>query len=412
MKLLHVIRTLDPGWGGPIEGARNISGQAKLNGVEAEIVCQDNPDAGWLANWRVPVHAIGSAKSTYGYDRRLDAWLRENVPRFDALVVHGIWMYFSLAAWKATRRSRTPYYLFTHGMLDPWFKRMYPWKHLKKAVYWRLFQHKVLRDAAAVLFTSEEERLLADSAFLPYECKPVVVGYGVAPPPRLQATRTREQLLQHITASYPDLRNRKFALFLGRIHEKKGIDLLLQAFASEKDHGSNLALVIAGPGNSDTVRRLRSLAETLGVSDRTVWTGPLYGEAKWETMRAAEVFALPSHQENFGISIAEALACGTPVLISNKVNIWREIDHDGAGLVDSDDAEGTTRLLRRWSRLAPTEREVMGRNALRCFSTRFDMTTNCKRLFELVCRGRLGDAVSVTAGGIDLSGALHNDSGL
>ena len=173
-------------------------------------------------------------------------------------------------------------------------------------------------------------------------------------------------------------------LYLGRIHEKKGIDLLIRGFANLKD--DSLALVIAGPGNPQAFGRLKSLACHLGVSDRIVWTGPLYGEAKWLAMKAADVFALPSHQENFGISVVEALACGTPVLISNRVNIWREVECDGAGLVESDDLEGTTRLLRRWCALIPEERDTMSRNAARCFSARFDITTNCTQFFDLLRR--------------------------
>src|ERR1700691_6006883 len=159
MRVLHVIRTLDPAWGGPVEGVRHISAQSKRHGFEAEVVCQDDPASPWLASWGVPVHAIGKCFSTFGYAPQLDRWLAMNIVRFDALVVHGIWMYFGLASWKAAIRSGIPYYLFIHGALDPWFRRNYPCKHVKKAVYWRLFEHKVLRDASAVLFTTEEEKL-------------------------------------------------------------------------------------------------------------------------------------------------------------------------------------------------------------------------------------------------------------
>jgi len=147
-----------------------------------------------------------------------------------------------------------------------------------------------------------------------------------------------------------------------------------------------LDLVIAGPGDPRAIKGLQSLACKLGMHERIAWTGPLYGEDKWLAMRRADVFALPSHQENFGISVVEALACGTPVLISNKVNIWREVDRDGAGLVDNDDLDGTTRLLRRWSNTTGEEKERLSRNAVRCFSTRFDITANCTQLFELLRR--------------------------
>jgi glycosyltransferase involved in cell wall biosynthesis len=395
MRVLHVIRTLDPAWGGPVEGVRQLSAQSKKHGLETEIVCQDDPQSPWLATWNVPIHAIGKCSSTFAYTKQLDCWLRDNIVRFDSLIVHGIWMYFGLAARKAALQNGIPYYLFIHGALDPWFRRKYPHKHLKKLLYWRVWEHKVLRDAAAVLFTTEEEKLLAQDAFRPYHCNPVVIGFGTALPLTAHRWEGRQVLIRSLSTSYSGLRNRRFILYLGRIHEKKGIDLLIGGFARLSDH-DNLALVIAGPGDSKTISRLKLLAARLGVNDRVVWTGPLYGDDKWAAMKAADVFVLPSHQENFGVSVAESLACGTPVLISDKVNIWREIDRDGAGLVDRDDLEGTTRLLQRWFQLSPEDKERMSSNAVSCFSARFDIATNCERLFELL-RTRCAAEVRVSS---------------
>jgi glycosyltransferase involved in cell wall biosynthesis len=387
MRVLHVIRTLDPASGGPVEGVRQISVLSERYGVDAEVVCQDDPKSSWLATWVVPIHPIGKCLSTFGYTKRLDLWLAENVTRFDALVVHGIWMYLSLATWKAATQKHVPYYLFTHGFLDPWFRRKYPHKHVKKMLYWRLYEHKVLRDAAAVLFTTEEEKRLAENAFQPYRCNTVVVGFGATSPDITEKVKGCQTLIQSLSASHPDLKGRRFILYLGRIHEKKGIDLLLGGFANLKDQDSNLALLIAGPGDATVVDELKSLGRNLGLGERVVWTGPLYDQEKWDAMKAADVFVLPSHQENFGVSVAEALACGTPVLISNKVNIWREVDRAGAGLVETDDLEGTTRLLQRWHHLNPEEKERMSKNARSCFSSHFDMTTSCRQLFELLRKG-------------------------
>jgi glycosyltransferase involved in cell wall biosynthesis len=99
----------------------------------------------------------------------------------------------------------------------------------------------------------------------------------------------------------------------------------------------------------------------------------LTGDIKWGALSAAEAFVLPSHQENFGIAVAEALACGTPVLISNKINIWREIDGDGAGLVENDDLAGTSRLLTRWLATDGNARAAMSNNAQQCFANRFEI---------------------------------------
>ena len=388
MRILHVIRTLNPAWGGPVEGLRNLTAQAGLRGHEPEIVCADEPGAPWLSQWSLQVHGVGPAQlGIYGITKDLDEWLKANLSRFDVIVVHGIWMYFSYAVWKATRRTDVPYFLFIHGALDPWFKRTYPLKHLKKVAYWKLFEHKVLRDARMVLYTTEEEMILANRAFLPWRSRSVVSGYGIASR-ALPETFDKQHLIRQLTASHPGLRNRKFILFLARIHEKKGIDLLLKAFAAARAGLPATALVIAGPGENKTLHRLRQLASSLALAEDVVWTGPLYGDAKWDTLRAAEAYVLPSHQENFGISVVEALACGTPVLISDKVNIWREIRNYNCGLVAPDDVSGTTNLLRQWAARTPDETRQMAIDARRCFSHNFDLDVTSERFFSLLASSR------------------------
>src|SRR5204862_6885193 len=137
---------------------------------------------------------------------------------YDAVIVHGIWQYSSFGVWRALRGTSTPYYVFPHGMLDPWFNRAYPLKHLKNLFYCPWAEYRVLRDAAAVLFTSEEERRLARRSFSPYQCKEVVVNYGTAAPANLESARNA------FFDALPNLRGERFFLFLGRLHEKQGCD--------------------------------------------------------------------------------------------------------------------------------------------------------------------------------------------
>src|SRR5580704_15200528 len=286
MRILHVIRTLDPAWGGPVEGARNLTSQALLRGYAVEILCADDPASPRLTGWIPRIHAVGPGLLKYGFTSGLDRWLAENLARFDVIVVHGIWMYFGYAVWKATRRIDVPYFLFIHGALDPWFRKHYPVKHVKKAVYWKALEHKVLRDAERVLFTTYEEMVLAERSFLPYQCRAEITGYGIVRPElpdRFNNTRSIEELTQ----TYTDLRKRNFLLFLARLHEKKGIDLLLRAFAESKRDLPDTALVIAGPGDAATASTMRTLASSLGIANDVIWTGPLYGNAKWTALQAA-----------------------------------------------------------------------------------------------------------------------------
>ena len=124
------------------------------------------------------------------------------------------------------------------------------------------------------------------------------------------------------------------------------------------------------------------MAESAG--DSILFPGMLTGDAKWGALSAAEAFVLPSHQENFGIAVAEALACGTPVLISNKINIWREIEGDGAGLVENDDVAGTVNLLKAWVAMPNESRAAMRENARKCFTNRFEIERATDSLLKVI----------------------------
>jgi glycosyltransferase involved in cell wall biosynthesis len=173
-------------------------------------------------------------------------------------------------------------------------------------------------------------------------------------------------------------------LFLSRIHEKKGCDLLVEAFARVARSDPSLCLVIAGPDQTGWVAKLKDRAERLGIADRITWPGMLQGDLKWGAFYAAEVFCLPSHQENFGIVVAEALACGKPVLVSNKVNIWREIETDGAGLVNDDTLEGTVKGLQQWLALTPEAKQKMQKSARRSFVARFRIDRVAESLINIL----------------------------
>ena len=131
--------------------------------------------------------------------------------------------------------------------------------------------------------------------------------------------------------------------------------LLIRAFAGTLARDLSWRLVIAGPDQTGWQKELEALANNLGVADRITWTGMLKGKIKWGSFAASEVFVLPSHQENFGIAVAEAMACGLPVVVSNKVNIWREIAAYRAGMVCEDTFEGTKTALESWADLSAEE---------------------------------------------------------
>jgi glycosyltransferase involved in cell wall biosynthesis len=366
MKILHVIPTLAPASGGPAEALRQLTRAYGEIGVEAEIVCEDEPGSEWLKNFAATVHALGGRRRTYGRSVVLRTWLNANVGRFDGVVAHGMWTYPGLAAARAAR-GRVPYAVFPHGMLDPWFRRRYPLKHLKKYLYWPV-QYPVLRDAKAVLFTSRLESELAPRSFWPNRWTSLVVPYGTNEPPANVDVQKRA-----FETMMPQVAGRRFLLFLSRIHEKKGCDLLIEAFASIAAQHREVHLVMAGPDQTGLRARLEARAKELGVAERVHWPGLLTGDAKWGALRLCEAMVLPSHQENFGVIVAEALACGRAVLISNQVNLWPDVLEDGTGLVEPDTLEGTRSLLTRWLNLSGPEKTGMAGRAIASFQRRYSM---------------------------------------
>lgn len=387
MKILRSIHSVNPARGGPIESVKQSSAVLTRRGHDVEIISLDAPEDPWVRDCPVPVHALGPGRGSYGFAPRFSSWIRERHAHYDAVIVQGLWQYSSFGVWRALRGTPTPYFVFPHGMLDPWFKRTYPLKHLKKLFYWPWAEYRVLRNAAAVLFTSEEERRLARESFSPYRCNEVVVNYGTAAP-KIDLAGAREDFFN----AFPQLRGGRFLLFLGRLHEKKGCELLIEAFAGLRNSApadQSLGLVIAGPcadeGYEDQLKRMAANAS--GIT----FTGMVSGSLKWGALSAADAFALPSHQENFGIAVAEALACGTPVLISNKVNIWREIAAAEAGYVENDDLAGTARLLERWVDTTPDVRATMKARASKCFTQHFEINRATDSLLE-VLENRRGTA--------------------
>lgn len=158
--------------------------------------------------------------------------------------------------------------------------------------------------------------------------------------------------------------------------------MLIDAFPRDSDNAASL--VLAGPDQVGWEKHLRERVQYHEIGKRVAFTGMLEGEMKQGAFAAADAFILPSHQENFGMSVVEALAAGVPVLISERVNIWREIDDDHAGYVESDDLAGTTRLIERWLATSPADRERMRANARNCFSRRFEINHAVDSLLSIL----------------------------
>jgi glycosyltransferase involved in cell wall biosynthesis len=393
MRILEIIGSVDPRDGGAIEGLlRQLSVRAS-RGLETHIASLDPPRAPWVLNCPAKTFGMGSGTETsrgplwkrYGYTPRFVPWLREHVRDYDLVVVNGFWNYTSLASRRVLPASGVPYLVFAHGMLDPWFRASAPFKHAMKQMLWLVSEGPLLANARYVLFTTEAEMTRAQNMFWPYRVRGRVVGYGtadIAGSPAMQKAAFRRVI--------PALADKPFLLFLGRIHPKKGCDILVDAFARIASAYPGLDLVIAGPDPNGLRAAIEPVARAYGVAGRIHWPGMLSGDAKWGALRDCRALVLPSHQENFGVVVAEALAAGRPVLISDQVNIWTEVKVAGAGMVSSVDVAGVSRMLDDFLSLSAHEVERMERAARACFLARFEVSIAveglCAALSEI--RGR------------------------
>lgn len=365
-------------------------------GHEVAFATLDDPKAPYLASTNHKVAALGKLGvdaaeqrrpplwRRFGYTPSIVPWLKSEIHNYDAVIVHSLWNYSTIAARRALAGHEIPYFVFPHGCLDPWFRRTYPVKNLVKRGLWMIHEGPLLNNANAVLFTTHEELALAHKTFRPWRIRPEVVGFGT-----LDVLGDHSAQLQAFRDAVPTLKDRPYLLYLSRIHPKKGCDLLIHAFAKVAYAKKEVDLVIAGPDEQGWSEHLQREAELAGVAKRIHWTGMISGDVKWGAFRGCDAFVLPSHSENFGIVVAEALACSRPVLTTDKVNLWREIVEDQVGFVESDTQDGVERLLSRFLELTSKEISSMSRRARESFNHRFRMESTASRIIEIIDGSRL-----------------------
>jgi glycosyltransferase involved in cell wall biosynthesis len=249
--------------------------------------------------------------------------LRQEIKAVDLVHVHNLYLFHDLMAGYYCRILRVPYLIQPHGSLDPFIHRRH--RGRKRFMEWG-FQNRTIREASAILFTTAEERELA--APFTFGTPGLVVPLGIdldefAAMPEPGSFRRR----------HPEIGDQPIILFFGRINFKKGLDILAKAFGVVARQRRDVHLVIAGPDNDGWGARVRTWLEEAGVLGRTTFTGMLLGPDKLAVLQDAAMFLLPSYSENFGLAVIEAMAAGLPVIISDRVNIWREVAAAGAGRV-------------------------------------------------------------------------------
>jgi glycosyltransferase involved in cell wall biosynthesis len=337
MRILHLIATLARESGGPAQACLEMARAVAARGHDVAICTTNWPGRGAEpVPTSLPLRQDG-VTITYFPVLPPRAWkpslamaraLGRDLAGFDVVHLHSLYLFHDWLGGRLCRRFGVPYIVRPHGMLDPYIRNHH---RGRKRVMELLFQDRVLRHAAAVHYTSEVEREISRpfDQGAPARIVPLGVdlaGFDALPP------------AERFHGCFPETRGRRIVLFLSRLHFKKGLDLLLPAFARLAADDASLHLVIAGPDDG-MLDQCKAWARRDSIHDRVTFTGMLRGEDKLAAFAAASVFALPSYSENFGIAVVEAMAAGLPVVISDQVNIWREVQAGGGALVVRCDAD-------------------------------------------------------------------------
>jgi len=330
MRVLHVIPSVAERSGGPATAIVPMCRALMQQGIEVLLVTTDaGLSESEVAEYKgVPAKLFPSEfGESFKYSRPLASWLSANIREFDLAHVHAVFNHSSVAAARACRRAGVPYVIRPLGTLDPWSMSQ---KSLRKRLFWQVAGKGMLQGAAAVHYTSEVEKFSTERL--------TGLNHGRVVPLGIEKTSatTREKLAQH----FPDLAQYPYVLVLSRLHPKKGLDVLIDAFPAQQF--SDWRLVLAGDGPPEYVAKLKSKASQC---ERIVFTGWVDGERKDALLGGASLLALPSHQENFGLCVMEALSNAVPVLVSPGVNLAPEIVTANAGWVAAIDKESLSASL-------------------------------------------------------------------
>ncbi len=328
MKVLHVVASLSPEWGGPAAVVRHVVRALIRRGVSACIYAASRRDE------FEPAYADGLEATFFAQDSLARLWtahsrdlaraIRRHVGEFDVVHTHEIWHHPHVAASRAARSAQVPYVVTPHGALDPWALGHKAWK---KRLFMAYPERRILREAAALhALTVSEARILQR---LCPKARVTVIPNGVDAE-EFRSLPPRQQFERH----YPTLEGKQVILFLSRLHPKKGLDLLARAFGRIAGVHRDARLVVAGSGPASYEARVRRMFGAAGVLEKTIFTGALMGQAKLESLARADLFVLPSYSEGFSVAVLEALACGVPVVITRPCHFPEVADVHAGEVVE------------------------------------------------------------------------------
>ncbi|MBE9201466.1 MULTISPECIES: hormogonium polysaccharide biosynthesis glycosyltransferase HpsP [unclassified Nodularia (in: cyanobacteria)] len=365
MKILQIIPSISLVYGGPSQMVIGLASALAKENVEVTILTTDsNGDSGQKSldvTLNCPVKQDGyeiiyfrcAPFRRYKFSLDLLKWLKVHACEYDLAHIHALFSPVSSAAARVCHQQKLPYILRPLGTLDPADLRK---KKQLKQIYAGLIERRNLADAAAIHFTSEQEAKISERFGV--ITRDLVIPLGVIPPEKIA---NQENLVRNKLGIPPDS---PLVLFMSRIDQKKGLDLLIPALEQLLESECNFHFVLAGTNSQDPdyEQKIKAQIANSLLRSQTTITGFVSGELKASLLQAADLFVLPSYYENFGIAVAEAMVAGIPVVISDQVHIWQQVRDSKSGWVGATEVEAFVELIRE-ALQNPQECQQRGINA-------------------------------------------------
>jgi glycosyltransferase involved in cell wall biosynthesis len=374
IKLLNIISTLNPQYGGASTATIDLSLSLINKNFSVDIVTNDPIKSNFLKSKKVRVFNLGQGFGDYNFSFNLFLWIKKNSNKYDKFIFHGLWQFNTIVARLLLKNN---FYVFTHGQLDPYFATENIKKY-KKIIYWYLIEKKNLESSQSILLTNKNEEKLQNSTFVNTNgIKKKIINIGIIKP-----NFNKNNLKKIFIKKFPNLVGKIFFLFLGRFHKKKGCDILLESFSRILDK-RDINLLMVGP-NNQYKEELIKLSQKLKISKNVIWSDTLLDKYKWSVIYNAKAMVLSSNGENFGVSLAESLSMGVPVLTTNKVNIHNIIKLTNSGFISSNNVKSFTNSMKNFLNINRKKNNKMKINAKKCFDKYFNLENNQEKLIQLL----------------------------
>ena len=375
IKILRIIHTLNPERGGPQNAILDSSLALSKRGFKVDIVTGDDENLNFSNLKNIKVFNKGPGIGDYGFNIKLFFWLLKNRNNYDSFIIHGIWGFYTLISRILLNNN---YFVFTHGQLDPFFS-LNLIKKIKKKIYWFLIEKQNLLSSKSLLLTTSKEKKQLNNTFVNTNgIKKKVVGYGI-----IKAKFNKKKATNLFFKKFPILKNKKFLLFLGRFHEKKGCDILIKAIKKLTKKNVNINILLAGP-DSKYKNKIKILSKNLELKNNIFWSDIMLGDLKWGAISASSAMVLSSHGENFGVALAEAMSCSKPVLTTSKVNIYNDILNFKAGLVSKNKVNDFAKILEEYSSFNKKQIKQLSKNSYNCFNKNFNLDSKDNMLAKFL----------------------------